>query len=441
MSLFTARLEEHQVQEHLRVLAHAVELALERGNLSPDMTTSLERVEQVRLWAVTRLRSTDPFLVPQQTLDQMAASAHSLLNEIQHFASNGNVGHVANATSHADTLLIQTTNLPAVATPADLKSMADGIKRLRRSVGQYKRYVYDERKGLLEPIEKARADLAALSSEIENQRSRSDAVISEFQDQFSRGEEERREAAGSAERQRLDDWQAVTQKHQEEFIEVMTSREEQVDELIERLKAEAEEHYNQWSKVFSDLNTELNSKVTDEIIAITSHKEQAEALIHVIGNTGMVGGYQKTADQKRTAARIWQSVAAAAFVGLISFAIYTFVATTGEAETFPWTQVSGRAFVALTFGILAAYAARQADRLQASEDANRRVELALASVDPYLASLPKEAGDEVKRALAEKFFALEQPPQIERKQRRITGTSADIARMALEALKDLIKKT
>ena len=219
----------------------------------------------------------------------------------------------------------------------------------------------------------------------------------------------------------------------------MTSRGAQIDALIAQLKDEGKELYNQCSQTFSDLTTKSRSDAEDLTIAITAHKKQAEKLVHVIGNTGMVGGYQKTANQERAAAHFWQFVAFIAFGGLISFAIYAFLAT---GEGFSWMQVSGRVFVALTFGILAAYAARQADRLHASEHANRRIELALASVDPYLASLPREMSDEVKRALAEKFFALvEQSPQIKRKQPRVTGTSTDALRMALEAVIELAKKT
>ena len=155
------------------------------------------------------------------------------------------IANVENATAQADALLVQTTNLPAVAATADFEPMVTSIKRFRQSVAQYKRSVDNAQKDLREMTEVAHADLTALRTEIENQRSRSDAVVSEFQAQFSRSEEERREAAGSAERQRVEDSQTATGKRQEEFREAMTSRGAQIDALIAQLKDEGKELYNQ----------------------------------------------------------------------------------------------------------------------------------------------------------------------------------------------------
>lgn len=170
---------------------------------------------------------------------------------------------------------------------------------------------------------------------------------------------------------------------------------------------------------------------------ISEHRQRAEELVRVIANTGMVGGYQKIANDERKAANIWQGIAVGAFVCLILFAIFAFAATLGSNVS--WQVFVARAFVAATFGLLAAYAARQADRHESVERSSRRLELALASVDPYLVNLPEDIQHRVKQELAMKFFG--EAPEIGQKSDEVNGNLADLLRMAIETTQELARKT
>ncbi|MDF0535853.1 hypothetical protein PY479_16410, partial [Shewanella sp. A32] len=64
-------------------------------------------------------------------------------------------------------------------------------------------------------------------------------------------------------------------------------------------------------------------------------------------------------------------------------------------------------------GIPAAYAAKESSKHRELENHNRRAELELASLDPYLEKLPKETKDKVKEELTVKFFGLNQLHQME----------------------------
>ena len=170
---------------------------------------------------------------------------------------------------------------------------------------------------------------------------------------------------------------------------------------------------------------------------ILENKQRAEQLVHVIGNTGMVGGYQKIANDERRVALRWNFVAVIAFILLIGFAIFAFFATSGGDVS--WQTFGARLFVAATFGILAAYAARQAIGHEAVERASRRLELSLASIDPYLVGLPEETQHQVKKELAMRFFG--EMPATDNKGEEVSGTSADLLRMAIETINDLAKKS
>ncbi|MGM0879716.1 MAG: hypothetical protein ACQEXQ_01595 [Bacillota bacterium] len=73
---------------------------------------------------------------------------------------------------------------------------------------------------------------------------------------------------------------------------------------------------------------------------------------------------------------------------MIGFSVYAFLFTTDKS--FSWSVFSGRVFVAATFGVLATYGGRQAGKHQVAERLNRKMELELASIDPYLASMPED---------------------------------------------------
>ena len=63
----------------------------------------------------------------------------------------------------------------------------------------------------------------------------------------------------------------------------------------------------------------------DYIKQLELRKGEAEKLVQVIGNTGMVGGYQKVANQERISAWIWHVLTLVFITGLITFASLRFI--------------------------------------------------------------------------------------------------------------------
>ena len=93
-----------------------------------------------------------------------------------------------------------------------------------------------------------------------------------------------------------------------------------------------------------------------------------------------------------------------------------------------------RAFVAIAFGIGAAWAAREAEKHQQAERHNRKMELELASISPYLALLPDDTQFAVKTDLAKRLFGQMGPNSESKNDPQVTGSALDLVRMALEML-------
>ena len=183
---------------------------------------------------------------------------------------------------------------------------------------------------------------------------------------------------------------------------------------------------------------------------IESHKKDVEKLVGVIGNLGVTSGYQKVANLARTMLFVWQFVTVAALGGLIFIAYQmafpsqtkplivavespqvtssittplphqlsakssvtaspnvTVQATPSTATDSAFYQgLATRIFLSLTFGVFAAYAARQASHFLEMERKNRKLALELEALGPYIAPLDKEKQDEFRLKLGDRSFGV-----------------------------------
>ena len=89
-------------------------------------------------------------------------------------------------------------------------------------------------------------------------------------------------------------------------------------------------------------------------------------------------------------------------VGIIVVALGSLLGWFGTTDD-PIALVT-KMFSSLTLGVLAAYAGREAGTHRRREQFARKVQLELASIDAYLASLPKTEQDAIKAALADRLF-------------------------------------
>ena len=443
MSQWADQVENHQLQELLQVSQTLLNQAAELLENDTQALEALERLRSVIGLVIRVLFNVDPEVVPVQPLSNMVPHLTNLNKEVQSFVSNQNVAHLTNANKHAENILPQIAAIPVLATPDDVDGMREAFTSFRRSAGQLIHNLEQEASNFRDEMDQDRltssqniesskeqlveleTELERIQAEIQSQKGRLDTAIAEFQNQFSKKQDVRQEQFAEAEKERNDANKKTIVEQEEQFSTVKENHKEKFAGICEA----ADE------KLIS-FQTSSEKTVQSYIEALDEYKTQAETLVHVIGNTGMVGGYQKTANTARNTARFWQCIAIGAFAGLIWFAIKVFSAT--QSPDFTWSIFAGRVFVAGTFGIAAAYASRLSDRHEEIERYNRRVELELASIDPYLVGIQKDKQESVKEELAKRMFGQKPVPK---KQSKVSGTNADILNLLREMVTELIKKS
>jgi|CXWL01.1.fsa_nt_gi hypothetical protein len=436
MSAWLERFEAHPVHTQLQALAELVAELLAKTRES-EASESLDRVDQVRRAAERHLAASDPLLSSLAVMNGMQSHAKATVTELQQFRANGQAGHLANANTNADNLLTALAQLAPAASPPDLETLRDTTTSYRKSVGQVLRHIEVDRSSAEQALAGLKEQLVATKAEVDTQKARLDTAIAEFQRQFSDAEARRASEYASVEKVRGDAAAKLLQDWDESIDTDYQKWNGQVEGLVSSGNERLTAMLAKGALTHTEAVATLQASSDSALAGLDQHLKRAQELVYVIANTGMVGGYQKTALVERRSAVRWRLLTVLSMLGLAVFAVYAFVVS--AAGAFSWGLFASRGFVAVCCGILAAYSARQADRHEEVERSARKVELALASINPYLEGMPEQVQQEIKREIALKVFA----PAIEAdggKQAKVSGSAADLLRSALEAVNELAKK-
>lgn len=425
MSQWEDQFQNHSVHAVLRQALVQLESARETAIDTPEATETVLRITRALEMTKSRLAEVDTMVAPFSPLVSLEKSLLAIVSELDSFQQTGKRGPLQNAGNAVDPLVtILNTNYPPSLSMGS-NEVADALAETRN---EHERFASTSAVHL----HKLRAESEELALHTQNtiqeltqrsqetiqelvaQRARLDEAINNFQQQFSDSEIRRNNETQSTFAQFREDLDGIKDERTKIYAE------------FEKLEAEHSE----------EARANLSTSGTLLLANLEDLRDQAQALVHVIGNTGMVGGYQKEANESRGASRLWKFLTVAAMGGLIGFAISAIPIGKG-AEEFEIGLFAARVFAAITFGILSAYCAKQAEGLDERERKSRKMELELASIDPYLISLPEEQQQEVKRDLAARFFGREEQVKQE-KTKTTTGTAKDTTEI-LKTLVDLVK--
>ena len=436
-SQWTTRFENHPVHAALDNVSKLLEKASESAKEDPAAQDSIARIEQIHGMAVRAVKSLDPYLAPIGNLNNVNSYLSNQTTEITNYTNNKNVQHLVNANTQSDNMLAQLPALSPIQTPADIEGVKESVSSFRMSAAQHLRYLEADVKTLRSKIAKLTQKADEVVSEVANQKGRVDSAISGFQQQFSTAESARAESFAQSEKTRSDKFTEASEARAGSAEALRASLSTEIDKSKSRWQSQSGKLLKDHKEEFDRLRTALDTEANGLIESINATREEAEKVTGVIANTGMVSGYQNIANQERTAARFFQGLALISMAGLVVFAVLAF--TGAVADGFDLGQFGAKVFAAVSFGVLAAYAARQADVHQSNERHNRKMELELASVGPFLAQLPDETQFEVKKALADRMFGNSLPVKSDKS--RTSGTSADLLKLALETVSELAKKS
>ncbi|MBL7857255.1 MAG: hypothetical protein JNM57_06165 [Cyclobacteriaceae bacterium] len=163
-----------------------------------------------------------------------------------------------------------------------------------------------------------------------------------------------------------------------------------------------EELRNNFKKDVDNSIKAIDDSTKDLIGRLNTKETEAKKLVNVIGNVGATGNYQQVADANRKAANLWRNIA----IGFMSLLAGILVYTIWKIDTkeYDWQMALVRILSALVLTYPATYAARESSKHRQLESINRRAELELASINPFIEILDDAKKQEIKEKLVEKYF-------------------------------------
>lgn len=360
----------------------------------------IDRIKQAASYVENCLNNVIPALVNHSHLNKANSHISSITSELNSYISNSNVGHLNNTSAHIDNLMAQINALPivkpAITEQSFTKSLID-FKALTENSFSEMKNAKDELVDSVERISKDSIDQQEKLNNLSKEIDRFDQGITESIDSFN----ERFEEAENKYTSQLDLKIEEFNERYDNYSEAFDSKlEESIEKNQESINSVISEHKEQYSEQLESQKKEANSVLEE----LEEKREEASNLLQIIGNIGITGNYQNIANNEKKAADNWRRIALGLMIGMVVIiGITIFISATNG---FDWKLALFRVGAALVLAIPAAYAAKESAKHRALENHNRRSELELASLDPYLEKLPEETRNKVKEELTKQFFGL-----------------------------------
>jgi hypothetical protein len=469
MSQWIERINSHPIWSELKSLGVAIDLAVAREGNDAAVIDGLERIRTVLAFCGKRLAATDPVLIDPRSLTGLNNQLTVARSEIDIYVTDGVASHIITANARADEVLVALPSILAPIATDDLTVINESISSYRTTLEKYLKAALDTQQKLKVASDANEAKITALATALTAEQQRLATLVLEYQTQFSSAQDKRasefsaaladqqtKYAASVAEQQTLfskdqdarkSDYATSQITNQEKFAALITDYTQKLNDqdkdFAEKLEVTAKAH----ETTLELLKTDYEVSAKEILEHINVHRKDVEKLVGVIGNLGVTSGYQKVANLARWMLFLWQGLTVAALGGLILVAVtmafpsliktlsvpiyapqitsLTVSTTTPKSteKTSPSPQatiqaapapsdsafyqgLATRIFLSLTFGVFAAYAAKQASHFLEMERKNRKLALELEALGPYIAPLDKDKQDEFRIKIGDRSFGV-----------------------------------
>jgi hypothetical protein len=333
-----------------------------------------------------RIKLTIPILIPIAELNAIATELQNGLNQINTFLGNNNIGHLNNADNHFNASLTRIRNLPLPFSKNDF-NFSKSISNFESIVKTKLQEVEKENQNIKAELKKFQDSLTAKQNEINSltqllttKTNEVNNLTSTFQTNF----ENIKNTAN----------QNFENERKTYRTEITTDRDTFRKEITQDREVFKKEVENKISKIDTD-----TSKIVE---SISEKLEEARRLVNVIGNVGVTGNYQNIANQHKSTANFWRTLAIifmTVMSGLLIYAIWDV-----SSANYDWIKSVIRIIAAAALSYPATYAARESSKHRKLETLNRKLELELASLTPFIELHSEDQKREIKSKLVDKYF-------------------------------------
>jgi hypothetical protein len=404
----TENFENHPLFEKLEQLNSTLQNDEIKGKISIDYYAFYETVYN---YIKDRLKLTIPILVQEAEMNSLVSELDTGLSQINSFIGNNNAGHLDNANNNFNSALNRIRNFPLPFAKNDF-NFSKVIATFEKTVAEKYKILEDENEKLKTELKDFENQLASNKIEIENLSkllSQKELEIQNLNSSFQTEFNNIKNTAVQTFEQDRKTFRTEIETDRKAFTQERNAFRIEIDAEKKAFQQEREAYKKEFDsdrKTYQleiEKHKELITTETSELINELKNKlEESKNLVNVIGNVGVTGNYQNIANHHRKQANIWRIVAVL-FMSILSILlIYTIWHLTGTEFDWKVALIRVIAFSALLYP--ATYAAKEAGKHRRMENINRKSELDLASINPFIEILPENKKQEIKEKLVDKFF-------------------------------------
>lgn len=364
--------ENHQAFEKLEQVKSRIEENELRDLIGVDNINFFETAVN---YLSDRLKLTIPSIVQEAELSTISKEIANSLAQINSFVGNKNQGHITNATNHLFTAITRVRNLPLPFSKNDFN--------FSKNITNFEKIVKEKYASLEHENNVLKKDFSALGQRL-------DASNKEL------------ERVNTVLKQKELEIKNLNTSFQSNYDTIKTSATSNYEQDRRTFRAEFETSKKALSEEIDKLKTEINTG-TDQIIKDLKTKlEEAKKIVGVVSDKAVTGNYQNVANSHKKTADVFRIIAILLMIGLSSILIYTIWDISGD--NYDWTKSLIRILAAAALSYPATYAARESTKHRKLEILNRKSELELTAINPFIELLPEPKKQAIKEKLVEKYF-------------------------------------
>ena len=345
-------------------------------SLTPEFQAGITRAFTFARLVRDLIEKSAPEEVSLNGLNSLQANFQQVYSELSAYAASGNLANLNNVLSNLDsaatTFAWTFYNRPV----RGAKPQFESVQSVRKAADQ-----------AVAAIEKRAAEfgesLSATGAQLQTQNDRIEQLSATLEEVRSNSS-------------------AAVASIQQQFSESQSAFRNEVDALKKAFQGERD-------KLLQDFSTDAQ----DIIKQLNAERDKAAKIVQVVGNIGVTGNYQTLANNENAAADRWRQITLAFFtVGIVLVSIVLLHHLFGN-ETSGLDSLIVRFALAAVVTLPALYAASESSRHRRIAEQARTTELQLASLSPFLATLPQDKQNEILEQLAPTYFAGSPKPNVE----------------------------
>ncbi len=364
--------ENHQLFEKLEQLDLKIKDEELRELVGVD---DLNFFETALKYLADRLNLTIPSIVQESELNTISTELQNALSQINSFVGNKNQGHVTNAKNHTHTALTRVRNLPLPFSKNDFN--------FSKNIANFEKIVKEKYSEIEKENSELKTEFEQLKSELEQTQT----------------EVERLEKALEQKENELNN---INETFKTNFENIKSTATQNYEQDRSTFRNEFDETVELLNKEVETLKNSIDSGTDDLVAKLEAKLEEAKKIVGVVSDKAVTGNYQNVANDNKKTADTFRWIAIGLMLVLSGLLIYTIWDISGDS--FDWTKSLIRILSAAALSYPATYAARESSKHRRLESLNRKAELELTAIGPFIELLPDEKKQEIKEKLVEKYF-------------------------------------